>query len=46
MATVALVVQVTGRALPCVWLLVPVGAVTVIALKPAAVTFTVPGEQP
>ena len=37
------VVQVTGRELPCAWLPVPVGAVTLTALKPA-VTSTVPGE--
>ena len=34
-ATAALVVQVTGRALPWAWLLVPVGAVTAMALKTA-----------
>ncbi len=43
-ATAALVVQVTGRALPWAWLLVPVGAVTLMALKAAAVTSTVPEE--
>ena len=42
-ATVWFVVQVTGRELPCAWLPVPVGAVTLTALKPA-VTSTVPGE--
>ena len=46
LATAALVVQVTGRLAPWAWLVVPVGAVTVIALKAAAVTFTVPGASP
>ena len=45
-ATAALVVQVTGRAAPWALLVVPVGAVTVMALKPAAVTSTVPGLMP
>ena len=42
LATAALVVQLTGRVLPWAWLVVPVGAVTLMALKAAAVTFTVP----
>ena len=39
--TAWLVVQVTGRASPWFWLVVPVGAVTVMALK-TALTSTVP----
>ena len=41
LATAVLVVQVTGRALPPAWLVVPVGAVTLIELN-VAVTSTVP----
>ncbi len=44
-ATAWLVVQVTGRAAPWSLLVVPVGAVTVMALKTAA-TSTVPGLMP
>ena len=43
----ALVVQVTGRLVALgLAACVPVGAVTLIALKPAAVTSTVPGLMP
>ena len=45
LATAWLVVQVTGRALPWAWLVVPVGAVTVMELK-VAVTSTVPEATP
>ncbi len=44
-ATAWLVVQVTSRAAPWSLLVVPVGAVTVMALKTAA-TSTVPGLMP
>ena len=45
MATAALGVHSTARALPWAWLVVPVGALTVMLLK-AAVTSTVPGASP
>ena len=45
LATSALVVQVTGRVSPWLAAVVPVGAVTVMALKTAP-TSTVPGAMP
>ncbi len=39
LATLALVVQVTGRLEPWAWLVVPVGAVTVMLPGPAAFTY-------
>ena len=47
LATAVLVVQLTAWAAPWALVVVPVGgAVTVMALKAAAVTFTVPGAMP